>query len=578
MTIELMYAKNGQPTLKVGDITLHSRYDPISEAKTLVNNFFSQIGNCDGIVIFGNALGYHTDVIANVFSGQIFVVETSAEIFNLFEKNCTKLRQDNVHYIVGQSPSVAKEQIAGICQNKGLNSELKQFKHPPSIRLNEAYFNELEHLFSLEQDSEIKGVRILAVSPVYGGSLPVWQGAVKAFRKLGNTVFELDNSNFKPIQNSIDSITVNRVHRKQLNSIAMTLMAESITAAALDRAVDLVFLTAQSPISSAVLNELKQRQIPVVYWFVEDYNVFSYWQELAPLMDYFFTIQKGLFHDYLKNIGVQKFKYLPLGADTDVMKKIKLTKNEADQYHSDVSHAGAGYRNRRKVLPLLKQFDFKLWGTEWEDALDLQNVWQKEQGRLTSEQIAKIYNASTININLHSSPFHNSINPNGDYLNPRTFDIAACGGFQLVDNRTCLSEHFENGKELVAFATEEELVSYTATYLNEAELRQSIAEQGYQRVLQEHTLEHRMDSMLKFVYSYEKNRAGQRHPNHINNLKKLSGNNPEIQKLIMNFEDDDIVTIDEVYEHIKSQSGELTSAEIAFLLMYEFKKWAHNEI
>ena len=74
---------------------------------------------------------------------------------------------------------------------------------------------------------------------------------------------------------------------------------------------------------------------------------------------------------------------------------------------------GLGYH----VLPFLRE-GRPVWVVEPSAAV----------ARLDLEAV-KIFNASRINLNLHSSPYHLGINPEGDYVNPRTFDLAAAGPF-----------------------------------------------------------------------------------------------------------------------------------------------------
>jgi hypothetical protein len=82
----------------------------------------------------------------------------------------------------------------------------------------------------------------------------------------------------------------------------------------------------------------------------------------------------------------------------------------------------------------------------------------------------KIFTASTINLNLHSSPYHEGVNPHGDYVNPRTFELAGCGAFQLMDHRALLPDLFRVGEELVCFSTLTEarrLIAYYGTHADE---------------------------------------------------------------------------------------------------------------
>ena len=75
----------------------------------------------------------------------------------------------------------------------------------------------------------------------------------------------------------------------------------------------------------------------------------------------------------------------------------------------------------------------------------------------------------------HSSLNHEGVVPDGDFVNPRTFEIAACGGFQLVDRRSLLGELFEEG-ELELFGDLAELRGKIDHYLARPEERNRFAE------------------------------------------------------------------------------------------------------
>ena len=126
---------------------------------------------------------------------------------------------------------------------------------------------------------------------------------------------------------------------------------------------------------------------------------------------------------------------------------------------------GAGYYNRVQSFPRLLSHDFKIWGTEWALESDIGSRVQNKNKRLDPVDIVKIYNAGKVNLNLHSSTFHNGVNPVGDFVNPRTFEIAACGGFQLVDERSELAELIEPGTEVATFNSIDDLCNKVDYYL-----------------------------------------------------------------------------------------------------------------
>ena len=171
---------------------------------------------------------------------------------------------------------------------------------------------------------------------------------------------------------------------------------------------------------------------------------------------------------------------------------------------------GAAYHNRVQSFPRLLGHDFKIWGTGWNIESPLGKRLQNNNKRVTTDETVKIYNAGKINLNLHSSTFHYGINPEGDFVNPRTFEIAACKGFQLVDSRSDLKNLFDVGEEIITFQSLDELKDQINYFLEDPDLRNVIANRSYKKVLNEHTIEHRMQEMLLHVFM-----------NRLDSLKKI---------------------------------------------------------
>ena len=90
------------------------------------------------------------------------------------------------------------------------------------------------------------------------------------------------------------------------------------------------------------------------------------------------------------------------------------------------------------------------------------------------------------------------MNLKGDFVNPRTFEIAACGAFQIVDERSLLSELF-NSNELVTFRTIEEMNEQIARFKNDSTARNQYAERARARVLNDHTYESRLETAMQYM-------------------------------------------------------------------------------
>jgi spore maturation protein CgeB len=85
-------------------------------------------------------------------------------------------------------------------------------------------------------------------------------------------------------------------------------------------------------------------------------------------------------------------------------------------------------------------------------------------------------------------------------LNTRTFEIPAAGGFELVDNVPGLEEHFDIGREIVAYSSPANFRELTEYYLSHPAERSAILERGHARVLRDHTYKQRLETILKNIF------------------------------------------------------------------------------
>ena len=344
----------------------------------------------------------------------------------------------------------------------------------------------------------MKPLRILVVLPLYGGSLPVGRFAADALRNLGHLTEVFEAPDFYTSYQGLDKLRVTPDRLEYLQNSYLQVVSQAVLAKAETFEPDLLLALAQAPLTIQALKRLKRDGVATAMWFVEDYRLFTYWQAFAPHYDIFAVIQKEPFFSELKQIGQENGLYLPLAARADFHRPVELTPGEARRFGADVSFMGAGYPNRRKAFRELVDMDLKIWGTDWEGDPVLEKRIQQKGARVSSEDCVKIFNATGVNLNLHSSIQAEPVVPGGDFVNPRTFELAACGAFQLTDPRTLLDDAFTE-EEVVRFHSLEDLREKTAHFLAHPEERKEYARRARERALADHTYERRMESLLGFT-------------------------------------------------------------------------------
>ncbi len=283
-------------------------------------------------------------------------------------------------------------------------------------------------------------LRILVVLPLYGGSLPIGRYVASALREEGHLVEIFESPEFNSAYNSLKNLKVTADRLDYLQNSFLNVVSQSVLAKVETFEPDMVLAMAQAPLNHQALKRLRRDGVTTAMWFVEDFRLFTYWKSFAPFYDIFAVIQKEPFLSELAEIGQPNGLYLPLAADQNFHKPLDLTSIEKRKFGSDISFMGAGYANRRVAFRELVTHDFKIWGTEWDDDHVLERLVQMKGARVSPEECVKIFNATKINLNLHSSVQAKELVTFGDFINPRTFELAACGSFQLVDKRTLLME------------------------------------------------------------------------------------------------------------------------------------------
>lgn len=104
----------------------------------------------------------------------------------------------------------------------------------------------------------------------------------------------------------------------------------------------------------------------------------------------------------------------------------------------------------------------------------------------------KIFYLSKINLNITLPSIESGIPQ-------RIFDIMGSGGFVLTNYQPEIEHLFTVGKELEVFHDLQELLDKTAYYLTHEKERLNIAMNGYKKVREAHTYQHRMEQLMQTI-------------------------------------------------------------------------------
>lgn len=403
---------------------------------------------------------------------------------------------------------------------------------------------------------------------MYGGSLPIGRYCGNALRELGHVVEYFEAPDFFGAFSALKTLRVGTDRLDYLENSFLQVVSQAILAKVETFCPDLVLAMAQAPLSRQALKRLRRDKVPTAMWFVEDREVFPYWKAFAPYYDLFAVIQKGDFADQLAALGQRDSFYLPLAADPAVHRPLELSAVERRKCGSEISFVGAGYPNRRLAFRQLAGHDLRIWGNDWDGETTLAPYLQRDGARIETEEVVRIFNATTINVNLHSSVRPGVLVGDGDFVNPRTFELAACGAFQMVDRRGLLPELFAEG-ELALFSDMPELLQGIAYYLAHPEARSEFAARGRARVLAEHTYAHRMQTLLRHAEKFMQVREIQPDDWRAQIAPHLRS---EVEALLAGLNLAPSVSFEDLVWTLRGREGRLDRLETAILFLDEWKK------
>lgn len=209
----------------------------------------------------------------------------------------------------------------------------------------------------------------------------------------------------------------------------------------------------------------------------------------------------------------------------------------------DVTFVGQPHGDRRAVIDALQKagIEVKVWGYGW------------NSGRLSQEEMIRVFNQSRINLNLSNAscprsthaptpraatrrwvsstldtlPLGGAIKTLGkrilgphravsvtpidrprrpgqateyaEQIKARNFEVPGCGGFMLTGAAEDLGSYYTIGSEIESFDDLDSLVEKARWYLDHEDERATVAKAGYERTLREHTYAHRFAEIFQCV-------------------------------------------------------------------------------
>ena len=564
-------ARSGVPSARRSGRWIHSAYDPLREADTWAETHAPACREGETVVVAGVGLLYHVEALRKRLASDIVVAVLISDLNEFHDALVARPLGSWTDHILWLSGTPVE--IADRLSKTG--RALRCLSYAPATHTDSDFHSAFEEALRRGVARQAGGqLTIALVGPIYGGSLPIARYVRRALETLGHKVHWIDHSVHASSYEAMG--TLKDARNRQLMQGRMAEVLSQWTLASLaESPPDLVLSLAQAPLTLPVLEHLRKKKLLTAMWFVENYRHLTYWQQMAPGYDYWFVFQRGACLDAFRQAGARQVSFLPMAADPELHRPMDLSDEERRTYGADVSFVGAGYPNRRRLFPALlrRPWSFKLWGNEWDGADELQSVLQLNGARIDTDTCMKVFNATAINLNVHSTTGA-GLDPQADFVNPRTFELAACGAFQFVDSRSQLPEFFTD-RELVSFRNFDDIPGLVGQWLGDPAARQAMAAAARTRVLGAHTYVHRMRDLLGHIGLSQPDRVGavlrgDRQQEAL--LSRCAGDAP-LESLLKAFPAGQRVELKDVAARIRSKgsTASLKREELMVLMLDEYR-------
>ncbi|MDD3050098.1 MAG: hypothetical protein PHR06_03030, partial [Candidatus Cloacimonetes bacterium] len=241
--IEIKWNIKQLPVPRINSNFLHSFYDPVSEGEKLANRFVTENPETKNILVMGLGFAYH---IRPLLAGEnnVFVYEPEDDLVELYKsiENSKEVLDKLIFVKSAEDIPVAEYGIFV------LKSEERIYKKEFTSFFEKPLFQQTR----LSCDGTHSEIRILLVTPIYGGSLTTANYLENACESMKMTYEVVDNSVANELFQNILAVS-DKSHSNIIGEKLIEIMSDLIFEKAMTFKPHLAIFIAQSPVSKKLI-------------------------------------------------------------------------------------------------------------------------------------------------------------------------------------------------------------------------------------------------------------------------------------------------------------------------------------
>lgn len=324
-------------------------------------------------------------------------------------------------------------------------------------------------------------------------------GLFKALSRCGALIEVVDEFYFIPLSSSTTKM---KIISKILRPLYLAEFNLEIIRAFDRFTPDFVLVYKGAFVFPKTLDYLKSKRVRILN-FYPDVSFHTHGvllRKTLPKYEKIFTTKSFGAKDYKEQLGLSDVVFVPHGFDPEVHKPIKKEFIPIN-YFCDISFIGTYSPKKEKILvAIIEKFpsiELKIWGTQWDKCYSKMLKHYIQPSGVFGDLYAAAICASKINLGILSEKVIGA--SSGDLITSRTFHIPASNGFMLHERNEESILYFKENIEAVFYEDINDLLEKIEYYLGNELERLIIKDNGYQRALKHHSLDHRAKTVISHI-------------------------------------------------------------------------------